>query len=171
MPLVAVIWSMFEPLHNETRENRQTVVSDVFTRGGCTHSAKCCRRRCGFGRDGKTFFTRTITLTPSQSNSDSTVRFLLSHISGNLLKVKAQSENVRHCNVSSCCSLKCAVLENILRQRTTPTILQAKRVCNQGGSNVYSLLLEVKDRNAKRTDGISPGLGNRYGQRAIRRPF
>ena len=36
--------------------------------------------------------------------------------------------------------------------------------------DVYSLLLEVKDRNAKRTDGISPGLGNRYGQRAIRRP-
>jgi len=25
---------MFEPLHNETQENRQTVVSDVFTRGG-----------------------------------------------------------------------------------------------------------------------------------------
>src|SRR5436190_9913835 len=61
--------------------------------------------------------------------------------------------------------------ENILRQRTTPIILEAKRVCNQGGSNVYSLRLEVKDPNAKRTDGISPGLGNRYGQRAIRRPF
>jgi len=42
---------MFEPLHNETQENRQTVVSDVFTRGGWAHSAKWCTRRCGFGRD------------------------------------------------------------------------------------------------------------------------
>jgi len=67
---------MFEPLHNETRENRKTVVSDVFTRGGCAHSANVADGD-GFGRDETPFFTRTITLTPSQRNSDFIARFFL----------------------------------------------------------------------------------------------
>jgi hypothetical protein len=37
---VGILYIRWNPLHNETRENRKTVVSDVFTCGSCAHAAK-----------------------------------------------------------------------------------------------------------------------------------